>query len=81
MLLFDAVFVEDRPIVELIAPTFGYQSDFLRTWYTTNLKPPPVDEKGYPLPTARECWTGWAPWGRSWYHAIDPVAGAKRWKG
>jgi hypothetical protein len=43
LLLFDAVFVEDRPIVELIAPKFGYQSDFLKTWYTTDLKPPTVD--------------------------------------
>jgi hypothetical protein len=43
LLLFDALFVEDRPIVELIAPEFSYQSEFLRTWYTTDLKPPPVD--------------------------------------
>ena len=46
LLLFDAVFIEDRPIVELIAPKFGYQSDFLKTWYTTDLKPPTVDVKG-----------------------------------
>ncbi len=45
LLLFDAVFVEDRPIVELIAPQFSYQSDFLKTWYTSELKPPPVDLK------------------------------------
>lgn len=45
LLLFDAMFVEDRPIVELIAPTFSYQSDFLKTWYTSELKPPPVDLK------------------------------------
>lgn len=43
LLLFDAVFVEDRPITDLIAPKFGYQSDFLKTWYTSELKPPPVD--------------------------------------
>ncbi len=43
LLLFDAVFVEDRPIVDLIAPQFSYQSDFLKTWYTSELKPPPVD--------------------------------------
>jgi hypothetical protein len=43
LLLFDAVFIEDRPIVELITPKFGYQSDFLKTWYTTDLKPPTVD--------------------------------------
>ena len=43
LLLFDAVFVEDRPIVDLIAPQFSYQSEFLKTWYTSELKPPPVD--------------------------------------
>ncbi|MFT5527368.1 MAG: hypothetical protein ACI9G1_002697 [Pirellulaceae bacterium] len=43
LLLFDAVFIEDRPIVDLIAPDFGYQSDFLKTWYTSDLKPPMVD--------------------------------------
>ena len=43
LLLFDAVFLENRPIVELIKPEFGYQSDFLRTWYTSDLKPPVVD--------------------------------------
>lgn len=44
LLLFDAVFIENRPIVELITPTFSYQSDFLNTWYTTDLKPPKVDQ-------------------------------------
>ena len=39
LLLFDAVFIEDRPIVELITPEFNYQSDFLKTWYTTDLQP------------------------------------------
>jgi hypothetical protein len=43
LLLFDAVFVEDRPIVELISPSFSYQSDFLKTWYASELKPPLVD--------------------------------------
>ncbi|MFN0126594.1 MAG: DUF1588 domain-containing protein [Verrucomicrobiales bacterium] len=43
LLLFDAAFVENRPIVELIKPEFLYQSDFLRTWYTSNLQPPVVD--------------------------------------
>ncbi len=43
LLLFDAVFVEDRPIVELIAPSFTYRSSFLQSWYTSDLKPPPVD--------------------------------------
>jgi hypothetical protein len=44
LLLFDAVFIEDRPIVELIAPAFGYQSSFLEDWYKTRLEPEPVDE-------------------------------------
>lgn len=43
LLLFDAVFIEDRPIVELIAPTFSYRSDFLKTWYTSPLTPPAID--------------------------------------
>lgn len=44
LLLFDAVFIEDRPIIELIAPTFSYRSDFLHAWYTSDLKPPAIDE-------------------------------------
>jgi hypothetical protein len=44
LLLFDTVFLEDRPIVELIAPGFGYQSSFLEDWYKTRLEPEPVDE-------------------------------------
>ncbi len=43
LLLFDAMFVEDRPLVDLIQPDFGYQSDFLKTWYTSDLSPPKVD--------------------------------------
>ncbi|MEO2021758.1 MAG: DUF1592 domain-containing protein, partial [Pirellulaceae bacterium] len=43
LLLFDTVFVEDRPIVELIAPKFSYQSRFLQDWYQTPLEAPPVD--------------------------------------
>lgn len=45
LLLFDAVFVENRPITELIQPTFTYRSEFLKTWYTSDLKPKPVDTK------------------------------------
>ncbi len=44
LLLFDAVFVENRPIAELIAPEFGYRSEFLQDWYTTDLKPPSPDK-------------------------------------
>ncbi len=43
LLLFDAVFVENRPIVELIQPRFAYRSDFLQTWYNSDLKPPLPD--------------------------------------
>ena len=43
LLLFDAVFLEDRPVIDLIAPKFAYQSDFLRTWYNSDLVPPRVD--------------------------------------
>jgi len=38
LLLFDAVFVENRPISELIKPDFSYQSDLLKDWYTSDLK-------------------------------------------
>ncbi len=40
LLLFDAVFVEKRPLVELIAPTSHYQSDFLLAWYRGDSQPP-----------------------------------------
>ncbi|MBB3209390.1 CBS domain-containing protein [Rhodopirellula rubra] len=43
LLLFDTVFVEDRPIADLLAPDFAYQSEFLKTWYHSELSPPPVD--------------------------------------
>lgn len=43
LLLFDTVFVENRPIVELLAPEFAYQSEFLKIWYHSELTPPPVD--------------------------------------
>ena len=43
LLLFDAVFVEDRPVTELITPAFAYQSEFLKDWYTSDLRPPQVD--------------------------------------
>ena len=44
LLLFDAVFIEDRPVVELIDPSFSFQSEFLRSWYTSDLRPPQIDE-------------------------------------
>ena len=43
LLLFDAVFVENRPIAELLIPSFSYRSDFLNDWYASDLKPQQVD--------------------------------------
>lgn len=43
LLLFDTVFVENRPIADLLAPDFAYHSEFLKTWYHSELSPPPVD--------------------------------------
>lgn len=43
LLLFDSAYVENRPLVELVSPNFGYRSDFLQTWYTSDLTPEPVD--------------------------------------
>jgi hypothetical protein len=40
LLLFDAVFVEDRPIIELISPTFSYRNEYLKKWYALS---PPVN--------------------------------------
>jgi hypothetical protein len=45
LLLFDAVFIENRPIVELISPKFNYQSAFLKTWYTSDLQPEKIDAR------------------------------------
>lgn len=45
LLLFDAMFLEDRPVIELIAPRFSYQSEFLHTWYNSDLEPPAIDAK------------------------------------
>ncbi len=47
LLLFDAIFIENRSVLEFIAPKFSYRSDFLKTWYSSELKPPPFDEKKY----------------------------------
>ncbi|MBE87087.1 MAG: hypothetical protein CMO69_05055 [Verrucomicrobiales bacterium] len=43
LLLFDAIFVENRPISELIMPNFSYRSDFLNDWYASDLKPKKID--------------------------------------
>ena len=45
LLLFDAVFIENRPVIELLNPAFSYQSDFLTMWYTSDLKPPKIDNR------------------------------------
>jgi len=45
LLLFDSVFVENRPITELVIPAFSYRSDFLNDWYTSELKPQQIDRK------------------------------------
>jgi len=45
LLLFDAVFVDNRPITELVMPAFSYRSDFLNDWYTSDLKPQQVDRE------------------------------------
>ena len=45
LLLFDAVFVENRPITELVMPAFSYRSDFLKDWYASDLKPQQADRK------------------------------------
>jgi len=39
LLLFDAAFIEDRPIAELITPSFSYRNPFLRDWYGKTLAP------------------------------------------
>jgi hypothetical protein len=44
LILFDMVFVENRPISELLSPEFAYQSSFLQNWYLSDLKPDAVDE-------------------------------------
>lgn len=43
LLMFDLVFVEDRPLVELIAPSIIYRSNFLQAWYENSLQPQAVD--------------------------------------
>lgn len=45
LLLFDAVFAENRPLIELVQPTSVYQSDFLKAWYQSDLKPPAIDKQ------------------------------------
>lgn len=51
LLLFEAAFVENRPLHELIAPPFSYRSAFLDAWYTSPLTPPAVDTAALPPDT------------------------------
>ena len=53
LLLFDAVFVENRPITELVMPAFSYRSDFLNDWYASDLKPQQADRKKLRRKTSR----------------------------
>jgi len=47
LLLFDAVFLENRPVTELLTPSFSYQSEFLRNWYGRRIKLPPFDPEKF----------------------------------
>ncbi|MEC7566440.1 MAG: DUF1588 domain-containing protein [Planctomycetota bacterium] len=44
LLLFDAIYVENRSLREFISPAFSYRSPFLKNWYENQLAPPPVNE-------------------------------------
>ena len=44
LLLFDAIYVENRSVREFISPSFSYRSPFLKRWYEDQLAPPPVNE-------------------------------------
>lgn len=39
LLLFDLVFLEDRPLIELVSPKESFQSRFLDAWYHSDLQP------------------------------------------
>lgn len=39
LVLFDSIFAENRPLRELIDAPFAYRSDFLQSWYQTDLSP------------------------------------------
>ena len=45
LLLFDMVFLENRPLAELLLPESAYRSEFLEFWYTSDLKPPQLDRE------------------------------------
>ena len=45
LLLFDTVFLDDLPLIQLISPSFTYQSEFLNTWYNSDLQPKSIDKQ------------------------------------
>ena len=45
LLLFDMVFLENRPLAELLLPESAYRSEFLDFWYTSDLKPPRLNRE------------------------------------
>ena len=47
LLLFDAVFMENRPLTDLLNPDFGYRSEFLQNWYGRRIKLPEFDPEEF----------------------------------
>ena len=45
LLLFDMVFLENRPLAELLLPDSAYRSEFLNFWYTSDLQPPKLNRE------------------------------------
>ena len=45
LLLFDMVFLENRPLVDLLVPDSAYRSEFLDFWYTSDLKAPRLNRE------------------------------------
>jgi hypothetical protein len=61
LLLFDAVFLENRRAIEFIRPDFSYRSDFLEQWYGSgfhlNFDPGTVAESNHALDQERARWS------------------------
>ncbi|MAI73625.1 MAG: hypothetical protein CMM01_22370 [Rhodopirellula sp.] len=45
LLLFDMVFLENRPLADLLLPKLAYRSEFLNFWYTSDLKAPRLNRE------------------------------------
>ncbi len=63
LLLFETVFIEDRPIMELLDPDFSYRSDFLQRWYENpdtmkGVKAPPTKMAFKRVPIRDRRWGG-----------------------